>query len=394
MKIIRGKQPGAKKVVVYGPEGIGKSTFASKFPDPVFIDTEGSTKDMDVARTETPTSWTMLMEQVEYIKTYPDTCRTLVIDTLDWAEHMCVRHICDQHRKDGIEEFGYGNGYTYVAEEFGRFLDKLSEVIDAGVHVVLTAHAQIKKFDQPDEMGSYNRWELKLGKKTTSQTSPLVKEWADMLLFMNYKIRSVAMDDKGEKRKAQGGQRVIYTTHHPCWDAKNRYGLPEEMDFDYHCIAHIIEDGKPAITSPPQKKTEQEAPVRAAPAQAAPPPAQPAQEPSGTDQGSGAAEQGGPGPEEQIPADEGRVPMEDDKGSAFYIDERIPKALRDLMIANTVLEEEIQAICEARMYVPMGTPMHRYAVVNPGLNERIVAYWEQIYKEVREMRDKQEVPFD
>ena len=238
------------------------------------------------------------------------------------------------------------------------------------------------------EMGSYNRWELKLGKKTTSQTSPLVKEWADMLLFMNYKIRSVAMDDKGEKRKAQGGQRVIYTTHHPCWDAKNRYGLPEEMDFDYHCIAHIIEDGEPAITSPPQKKTAQEAP-----AQAAPPPAQPAQEPSGTDQGSGAAEQGGPGPEEQIPADEGRVPMEDDKGSAFYIDERIPKALRDLMIANTVLEEEIQAICEARMYVPMGTPMHRYAVVNPGLNERIVAYWEQIYKEVREMRDKQEVPF-
>lgn len=66
MKMIRGKQPGAKKVVVYGPEGIGKSTFASKFPDPVFIDTEGSTKDMDVARTETLTSWTMLLKQVKY----------------------------------------------------------------------------------------------------------------------------------------------------------------------------------------------------------------------------------------------------------------------------------------------------------------------------------------
>lgn len=85
--------------------------------------------------------------------------------------------------------------------------------------------------------------------------------------------------------------------------------------------------------------------------------------------------------------------MEDDKGSAFYIDERIPKDLRDLMIANTVLEEEIQAICEARMYVPVGTPMYRYAVVNPGLNERIVAYWDQIFKEIREMRDRQEVPF-
>ena len=66
MEIIRGKRPGAKKVVVYGPEGIGKSTFAAKFPDPVFVDTEGSTRDMDVARTPAPTSWTMLMEQVEY----------------------------------------------------------------------------------------------------------------------------------------------------------------------------------------------------------------------------------------------------------------------------------------------------------------------------------------
>lgn len=63
MEIIRGRQPGAKKVVIYGPEGIGKSTFVSRFPDPVFIDTEGSTKDMDVARTKTPTSWTMQRDE-------------------------------------------------------------------------------------------------------------------------------------------------------------------------------------------------------------------------------------------------------------------------------------------------------------------------------------------
>ena len=72
MEIIRGKLPGAKKVVVYGPEGIGKSTFASRFPDPLFIDTEGSTKDMDVARTETPSSWMMLMEQVMYVRKHPE----------------------------------------------------------------------------------------------------------------------------------------------------------------------------------------------------------------------------------------------------------------------------------------------------------------------------------
>ncbi len=312
MKIIRGRQPGAKKVVVYGPEGIGKSTFASRFPDPVFIDTEGSTKDMDVARTEAPTSWTMLMDQVKYMKAHPDTCRTLVVDTIDWAERLCIDHICAQHQKKGVEDFGYGKGYVYVKEEFGRFLDRLSEVTDAGVNVVLTAHTQIKKFEQPDELGSYDRWELKLGQKTTSQTSPLVKEWADMVLFANYKIRSVAMDDKGQKRKAQGGKRVMYTLHHPCWDAKNRYGLPEEMDFDYVGIAHIIEDGKPAMTSPPQRRTGQEAPAQT------PPPPQPPQETPGADTG---------GPR-----------MEDDKGSAFYVDERI-----DLETLKKVIEQETGA---------------------------------------------------
>lgn len=216
MEITRGKIPCAKKVVIYGPEGIGKSTFASQFPEPVFIDTEGSTNSMDVARLPKPTSWQMLLDEIQYIKSHPDVCKTLVIDTIDWAESMCIQCICDKHQKSGIEDFGYGNGYVYTKEEMGRFLNRLSEVVEAGVNVVLTAHAQIRKFEQPDELGAYDRWELKLGKKTSSQTSPLIKEWADMLLFANYKTFSIAVDDKGQKRKAQGGERVMYTSHHAC----------------------------------------------------------------------------------------------------------------------------------------------------------------------------------
>lgn len=233
MQITRGMVKSAKKVVCYGPEGIGKSTFASKFPNAVFIDTEGSTKDMDVARLPRPSSWEYLLQEIQYVKDNPSVCGSLVIDTVDWAEQLCVEHICDKHHKDGIESFGYGTGYVYTKEEFGRFLNKLEDLVEAGVNVVLTAHAHIKKFEQPDELGAYDRWELKLGKKTSSQTAPLVKEWADMLLFVNYKTYSVAVDDKGKKHKAQGGKRIMYTSHHPCWDAKNRYGLPEECEFDY-----------------------------------------------------------------------------------------------------------------------------------------------------------------
>jgi hypothetical protein len=240
MNITTGKMPGAQKVLVYGPEGIGKSSFAGQFPDPLFIDTEGSTKHMDVKRLDRPTSWTMLMQQVAWVKANAGVCATLVIDTADWAEQLCITHVCAKAQKDGIEDFGYGKGYTYLAEEFGRLLNALSDLVDAGTHVVLTAHAQIRKFEQPDETAAYDRWELKLGKKT----APIVKEWADMVLFVNYKT-FVVKDDKTKKATAQ---RVMYTMHTPTWDAKNRHDLPEEIPFEkgVFAIADAIAFEKPA----------------------------------------------------------------------------------------------------------------------------------------------------
>ena len=197
MDITSGKIESAQKVIIYGPEGIGKSTFASKFPNPLFSDTEGSTKHMDVRRLPKPTSWTLLKEEVAYVKANPTVCKTYIIDTFDWAERLCIAKICADNNKKSIEDFGYGSGYVYELEEIGRFLNSLDELIDLGINVVLTAHAQLRKFEQPDEMGAYDRWELKLGKKTSSQISPILKEWADMILFVNYKTFSVATDDKG-----------------------------------------------------------------------------------------------------------------------------------------------------------------------------------------------------
>ena len=381
MEIIKGKIKKAKKVVIYGPEGIGKSTFASKFPDPVFIDTEGSTNDMDVARLPRPTSWIMLLEELQYVEKNPGVCKTLVIDTIDWAEQLCVEHICAKHNKSGIEDFGYGNGYIYTKEEFGRFLNKLTDVIETGVNVVLTAHAQLRKFEQPDEMGAYDRWELKLGKKTQSQTSPLVKEWADMLLFCNYKTYSIAVDDKGKKHKAQGGKRVMYTCHHPCWDAKNRYNLPDECELDYGVIAGIIEQTPQMLPS----GTEQKATVRETPPAPTPDPVLTGTEGNQMDLNDRKAKNV---PQKTEPPHGQPVP----KNSVFHVDERIPKALRDLMEDKLVSEEEIQTVVAGKGYYPQTTPILNY---DPDfISGVLVGAWPQVYEMIRKLREDYEIPFD
>lgn len=354
MEIIRGKINSAQKVVIYGPEGIGKSTMASQFPDPLFIDTEGSTKGLDVARIAKPTSWTMLMQQVDEIKR-GNLCKTLVIDTVDWAERLGIEYVCAKANKDSITSFGYGEGFIQLEEEVGRLLNKLQDLTDAGINVVLTAHAKINKFEQPDELGAYDRYELKLGNKTTAKTAALVKEWADMVLFGNYKTVSVAVDDKGKKHKAQGGVRVMYTSHHPCWDAKNRHGLPDELPFNYSAIAHCFVSNV-TVTEPTQQNVIPQTPI---------------------------AETIVPTPAPQ-PVVESVAPAQTETPKTSVVNSNIPKALKDLMDANLVSEQEIKQVVAKKGYYPIDTPVEKYD--QNFISGVLVGAWPQVFETVKTIR--------
>ena len=322
-------------MVLYGPEGIGKSTFAAQLPQPLFIDTEGGTRHLDVQRfAERPSSWTQLLEQVKYVQSHPEVCRTLVIDTADWAEALCVRHICDKAQLGGLEDFGYGKGYVYLQEEFARLLQLLTDLAEGrGVNVLLTAHAAMRKFEQPQEMGAYDRWELKLSKKV----APLVKEWADLLLFANYEV--ITLTDTNSKRKtATGGERVMYATHHPCWDAKNRHGLPDKLPFAWAAIAQIFE-AAPAVSEPaqPQKPVKEE-----------PQPAKAAY---------------------------GETPIS-----------QLPKSLAALMFEYNVTEAELQRVVADRGYFPADTPILNYG--EDFINGKLVACWPQVFRLIEANRTK------
>ena len=361
MKIISGKIGGAQKVAIYGPEGIGKTSLAAAFPNPLFIDTEGSTKELDVRRTERPVSWSHLLSMVEYVKNNSSICDTLVIDTADWAEQLCAAEICSKAGKTGIEDFGFGKGYIYLAEEFGKLLNMLSDLTEFGVNTVTTAHALMRKFEQPDELGAYDRWELKLQKKT----APLLKEWADMLLFANYKTYVVNVDKQGVekgKNKAQGGKRVLYTTHHPCWDAKNRHNLPPEIDLSYASIAHCIPDNTPDMprTTPSDLSVERaKANINTV-----------------VDDSPATISELTPVPEQTALTD-------------YSLPDDIPAALAELMRPEQVTPEEIQNAVASKGYYPADTPIQNYdAQFVQGV---LVAAWPQVFSIIKNHRE--DLPF-
>jgi GTPase SAR1 family protein len=229
-----------QKIVIYGPEGVGKSTLAAQFPNPLFIDTESSTKQLDVARIMVKT-WDDI--QTPFLKADQlQTFETLILDTVDWAVSALADKICADQKKKSIEDFGFGKGYTILAEEFAKFLNITTKAAETGKTIIFLAHSHIKRYDSPE--ASYDRYELKMHKLC----SHLLKEAADAVLFANY--RTTIVEDNGKSRAIGGKERVLYTCHTSAWDAKNRHALPERINMDIQDLAPLITKEKTETVKP------------------------------------------------------------------------------------------------------------------------------------------------
>lgn len=262
LAIRRGKVPRPQKAVVYGPEGVGKSTLAGRLPEPVFLDTEGGTHHLDVVRFASAATWEEITTAIAQLASAPHDFRTLVIDTADWLEKRLTEHLCRKANKESIEDFGYGKGWVLLAEEFARFLASLDALLARGMHVVFLAHATVRKFEAPDQAGSYDRFELKLSK----QVAPLLKEWADVVLFATYVTRTVEKDG-GKLRGVGGKERVLFANHTAAFDAKNRHGLPDKLPFTVEALAPVF--GVVAQSGDSPTKPDASSPVAEPPSQAA-----------------------------------------------------------------------------------------------------------------------------
>lgn len=232
------KKPKPPRILIYGPHGLGKSTFGSLAPNPVFVQTEDGLDALDVPAFPLAKSYEQVQAYLAELCTAEHKYKTLVVDSLDWLETLIWEHVIKVRPTDekgrkvsNIDDYGYGKGYLYAMDFWNEYIEAINYLRnERGMMVIQTAHASIRRFDNP-ETDAYDRYEIKLQKSASSK----IQEHCDLVIFANYFV-GVKKEDvgfNGERKRAIGnGDRILYTEERPSFLAKNRYGLPPEIPFD------------------------------------------------------------------------------------------------------------------------------------------------------------------
>ena len=234
--ISRGKRPRHIFALVYGTDGVGKSTMCSHAPNPIFIGAEKGTEQLDVARFPQVDSTGELLAQIRALQAEKHEFDSVVLDSLDWVEPLIWKTVCEEGKVQTIEQYagGYGKGYVRALDLWRTLLKELS-VLNEKMHVLLIGHAQIKSFQDPELPSAYDRYQLKINERAAA----LVREAADAVLFARFETELVNVN--GSKPKARGeGNRIMYTESRPGWDAKNRFNLPFCMPLDWKSFGEAI----------------------------------------------------------------------------------------------------------------------------------------------------------
>lgn len=226
-QVTKGRKIRARRTAIYGVHGIGKSTFGANADGAIVIPLEEGVDDIDCASMPRPTTFDQaVMALSELYSEHP--YRTVVIDTLDALEVLIHKQVCEARKVTSIEEINYGKGYLLALPLWRDFLAGLEGLRDRGMSIILIAHAQIEKFQNPETEG-YDRYKPKLHKAAAA----MIMEWCDEVLFATYKVYTKVTEENFGKTivKAVGksDDRVLRTTERPAHLAKNRLGMPEEI---------------------------------------------------------------------------------------------------------------------------------------------------------------------
>lgn len=248
-QINRGRQPMPPRLIVYGTEGIGKSTFASEAPRPIFIQTEDGLSEIACDKFPLATKFEEVQSALLELFSEQHDYQTVVIDSLDWLERLIWDELCEECGVSTIEKVdgGYSKGYTRALTHWQQILNSLNRLrTEREMLIICIAHSKVEKFEDP-ESSAYDRYSPRLNK----HASALVCEWSDAVLFASRKFRTQT-EDAGFGRKraiaapigAAGGERVLRCVGGPSCVAKNRFRLPDELPLSWSAFVNAVSNSQ------------------------------------------------------------------------------------------------------------------------------------------------------
>lgn len=226
-QIEAGRKPRPRRALVYGVQGVGKSSFAALSQRPIFIQTEDGLANIDCDRLPLARSTKDVLDAIGALYAETHEYRTVVIDSLDWLERMIWDDVCGEFGVKYLEKAdgGYGKGYTYALPRWRTLLDGLDALREQrGMAVILIAHARAEKFQTPENT-AHDRFAPRLHKLA----SAIVQEWCDEVFFATYS----AISDPSRVKPESAPERVMRTAEGPTHVAKNRLSMPAELPLEW-----------------------------------------------------------------------------------------------------------------------------------------------------------------
>tara|TARA_R110002110_G_scaffold246260_1_gene462644 strand:+ start:135 stop:902 length:768 start_codon:yes stop_codon:yes gene_type:complete len=254
MKITKGKKKIARRTMLYGVHGVGKSTWAAQAPKVLFLNIEDGLNDIDCSRSDLIKDYDQVMDALRWLAEEKHDFAYVAIDSADWLEKLIHKAVADAAQKKSIADIGYGAGYKQSLAYWDRVTFALDWLrTERGIGVILLAHADIKRFESP-EQDSYDRYQPALHPLASS----LLQEWCDEVLFASYRVFTRKEDQGFNKDRTVAigdGERYVRTQETAAVQAKSRLEMPTEIPFDWKSYAeHFTGDVDGVVVNGSSKK--------------------------------------------------------------------------------------------------------------------------------------------